>query len=405
LAQELVQALRRQENVKIRELLGRLDAETVNEAGAFGLTPLHMACETNHVEAVAKLLSIPGIDVNARSSNGWTAIMSAAAVGSTEVLKLLMENPEVEVNAGNNLGRTALMWAAACCEVQTLGEMLKHPAVDIDLAMEDGRVLEEMVGEKVNNSIQKLKCLDMIKETRRRREYVSPSQELEQYGKGAEEVRDDVTQHFKDQIEKINCKIEEKEKKIEADIGIKNAIIEELKQKWDAERKTLDIESNQEKTKLEQELVALQASINELPYKNKKKADEMNKKYEIEITMLKEKIKIESEDDQQLLASLQATTDQLAKGLKRLNLEPQNEPINLKALRDTLECPVCTQIMMPPTRIWMCSNSHLVCQDCAERIERRLCPTCRVETLDLRARMAENFSRTLFKRKKNLSNM
>lgn len=297
------------------------------------------------------------------------------------------------------------MWAAACCEVQTLGELLKHPAVDIDLAMENGRVLEEMVGEKVNKSIQKFKCLDMIKEARRRREYVNPSEEFEEYGKAAEEVRDDVAKHFKDQIEKINCKIEEKEKKIEADIGVKNAKIEELKEKWDVERKTLDIESNQEKTKLDQELDALQASINELPYKNKKKADEINKKYEIEITMLKEKIKNESEDDQQILDSLRATTDQLAKGLKRLNLQPQNEPINMKALRDTLECPVCTQIMMPPTRIWMCSNSHLVCQDCTERIERRLCPTCRVETVDLRARMAENFSRTLFNRNKTLSNM
>merc|ERR1712106_800512 len=42
------------------------------------------------------------------------------------------------------------------------------------------------------------------------------------------------------------------------------------------------------------------------------------------------------------------------------------------------ECPVCYDIMQAPTRIFQCSNGHLICEQCKGHSEIRACPTCRV---------------------------
>ena len=36
-----------------------------------------------------------------------------------------------------------------------------------------------------------------------------------------------------------------------------------------------------------------------------------------------------------------------------------------------------TQVMSPPSRIFQCSNGHLICEQCKQRQEIRSCPTCR----------------------------
>merc|ERR1719203_2031377 len=67
------------------------------------------------------------------------------------------------------------------------------------------------------------------------------------------------------------------------------------------------------------------------------------------------------EEDRQHLANLRKVTDQL------------------EAARETLECPVCLEIMSPLVRIWMCSASHLICEPCKEKLPGRFCPICRTE--------------------------
>merc|ERR1712220_10837 len=43
--------------------------------------------------------------------------------------------------------------------------------------------------------------------------------------------------------------------------------------------------------------------------------------------------------------------------------------------RGHLECPICLEMMRPPTRIWQCPQSHLVCETCRDRLENHICPT------------------------------
>merc|ERR1712242_312292 len=68
----------------------------------------------------------------------------------------------------------------------------------------------------------------------------------------------------------------------------------------------------------------------------------------------------------------------------------------LELARSRLKCPVCLERMKPPSRIWMCPQTHLVCQDCQDEMENDVCPTCWSERVTGRAFQAENMARALF---------
>eukprot|EP00092_Neocalanus_flemingeri_P025016 GFUD01027128.1.p1 GENE.GFUD01027128.1~~GFUD01027128.1.p1 ORF type:complete len:277 (-),score=73.75 GFUD01027128.1:72-902(-) len=58
------------------------------------------------------------------------------------------------------------------------------------------------------------------------------------------------------------------------------------------------------------------------------------------------------------------------------------------------ECPVCFEEMKPPTRIIQCREGHLICQECKEKPQVVICPTCKQEFTG-RATGMENYLRTI----------
>ena len=60
-------------------------------------------------------------------------------------------------------------------------------------------------------------------------------------------------------------------------------------------------------------------------------------------------------------------------------------------LLSDLECPVCTQYMVPPIKL--CTNGHNICSNCRERV--RYCPTCRAKFSEIRNVALENIARRL----------
>merc|ERR550519_1572704 len=68
----------------------------------------------------------------------------------------------------------------------------------------------------------------------------------------------------------------------------------------------------------------------------------------------------------------------------------------LEAVKGVLDCPICLEAMEPPTRIWMCRLSHVICEPCKDRLDGRNCPTCRAEPVTLRAFVFEEVARTAF---------
>lgn len=79
-----------------------------------------------------------------------------------------------------------------------------------------------------------------------------------------------------------------------------------------------------------------------------------------------------------------------------------NDDINGEESEDVeshLECPVCLEMMIPPTRIWQCAKNHLICQTCNNRMHDRFCPTCRTEKIIGRAHTVEGIARSIFPRR------
>merc|ERR1719186_2455568 len=194
----------------------------------------------------------------------------------------------------------------------------------------------------------------------------------------------------------------------------------DLMKKHDVEKESLTKETkilDEEKSVLEKSLADIQQKMadiqQKLADKNKsldnirKSREEMEAKHAKEKEILEAKLKKEDDEAPQNLANLKMMTNQLSKDLKKLDSDPDNDAATKESLEEakgtldslerSLECPVCLEAMRPPVKIWMCPASHLACEPCKNSLSRRSCPTCRTGKVNLRAFMAENFARNLFK--------
>ena len=85
-------------------------------------------------QVVAKLLSCPGINVNAKDKNNMKALHHAACFGNVGILKMLMATPGILHNEKNEWDRTPIQLAAICGRTDILREMAKCPHVNLDFA-------------------------------------------------------------------------------------------------------------------------------------------------------------------------------------------------------------------------------------------------------------------------------
>ncbi len=75
-------------------------------------TPLMCAILNDSLNIVQFLLTVPGIDLNARDYYGYTALMQAVNVKNFEMVKLLLQRPGVDVRTACNGGETAVSIAS-----------------------------------------------------------------------------------------------------------------------------------------------------------------------------------------------------------------------------------------------------------------------------------------------------
>jgi len=108
------------------------------------------------------------------------------------------------------------------------------------------------------------------------------------------------------------------------------------------------------------------------------------------------KLRIEKEYEKNSLAKLKEMEEYLSRKFNDINKEGSAEKTKLDAAISTLKCPACWNTMKPPTKIWMCPFSHIVCESCKAKLVGMVCPSCRVMRVTLRAYMAEEFARSVF---------
>jgi len=216
-------------------------------------------------------------------------------------------------------------------------------------------------------------------------------------------------------IEKTNGKLFDKEEALTSNDIKRDGLKKKLKEKQDMEKEDMDIKFHKELKDLDHDMDEYDKQMQELEKKwfiakkrlddkkeeKKKETEEILKRHRDENTALDKKLRKEQDNDKTAVDKLKEKTKKIGKDLQNLLPDPTHENCSkdkdsLEAARATLECPICMEMMKPPTKIWMCSSNHIVCEPCRGKLKGKRCPTCRTEAVTLRAHLAENFARTVF---------
>lgn len=114
-----------------------------------------MTIINNDVEKVKTLLSVGGVDVNAKNKDGRTALIEAAMEGHVEVVRLLLEN-KADVNEKiTKACATALMAAACNGHTETVKLLLENKA-DINAETSNGGTALQYAAYKGHIEVVKL---------------------------------------------------------------------------------------------------------------------------------------------------------------------------------------------------------------------------------------------------------
>ncbi|UKZ69001.1 uncharacterized protein TrAtP1_010019 [Trichoderma atroviride] len=106
-------------------------------AGSDGVTAILYAAQQGHLEVVRHLVSCPGIDVNAATTNTmWTPIHQAARNGHVDIVKLLMA-VNAKHDQPDNENMTPL-WSAAQEGYDEIVQILIQKGVDKEIISTDG---------------------------------------------------------------------------------------------------------------------------------------------------------------------------------------------------------------------------------------------------------------------------
>jgi len=98
-----------------------------------------------------------------------------------------------------------------------------------------------------------------------------------------------------------------------------------------------------------------------------KTADVENKELENEQAMFDRAVALS-------LESFKEESDSREAGMSPTVESMTEEPSNA---REEFICPICAEMMAPPTRIWQCGEGHILCQNCKNHPEVKTCPACR----------------------------
>lgn len=369
LVYQLNDAIAKDDHPTMTWILGKIQGPQINEGDNNANTTLHKACgRLNNPVAVAALLRMPGIDVNKKNFMGYTPIMFSAGRCNRESLVLLLDDHRV----------------------------------DLEATTRDGRKLEDVVGIDWGSEDQREKIIKLIQDEKTRREILENKQEYfkegyklseinvslnsreslkeEEYStptkKELEEVRDTVKKQYKTKIDEFKEKIAAKERNVQE----KELEKERLKEKQTYERKNVVEKLRQEMKELE---LRMRRDIDETDTKHREEIDQLDQCQQIEL-------------DRKSISSMRGTVEKLIKDFNNLDFEAGTKKADVKAAREDMECPVCLETMRPPTRIWMCPSTHLICESCRHSLDANICPTCRSEQITIRAYFAENMARNLF---------
>lgn len=313
----------------------------VNARNCLGCVPLMYAAGSGHVEVTTFLLGQPAICVNIRNNDRLTTFMLAMQVGrdlaswgdggttsGQEQLRKMMDRPAVhDTDWARNDKWTVLMEAASFGQGAIIELLLYVPGIELDAVNLRGQTAEDVANNRGHSDISQA-----IKEEANSRD-------------NPEEVH--KIKELENQVEVL---------KTEARVRL----IQKIDIKYDA-LGDLKVKHESEMEPLTKEIDRLQASLE----------DAMKKRLSMITRQVSEIKNIEEE-----LRASKKMLDKFDRNYGMGGSSPVPQTNNI--LDKDFECPVCYDEMAPPTRIFQCSNGHLLCEACKCHQEVRSCPTCRV---------------------------
>ncbi|KAH6904886.1 ankyrin repeat-containing domain protein, partial [Coprinopsis sp. MPI-PUGE-AT-0042] len=101
-------------------------------------TPLIVACFKGYLPLVQRLLTIPGIDLNALSKSGSSALLSACRNGHLGIVQALLASHGTDLNIKNSKGDTPLLRAASGGHIEIVKLLLDAPDIRLNEVNADG---------------------------------------------------------------------------------------------------------------------------------------------------------------------------------------------------------------------------------------------------------------------------
>jgi len=102
----LTAALFNNKNQAVVTLLLDQEGLDVDKPNSGNMTPLHMACDTENIEAIQKILDLSLESINAKTTSGCTPLMIAAAYGKISSVKIMLSIPGVDLKTTNHRRKT-----------------------------------------------------------------------------------------------------------------------------------------------------------------------------------------------------------------------------------------------------------------------------------------------------------
>lgn len=149
----------------------------------------------------------------------------------------------------------------------------------------------------------------------------------------------------------------------------------------------LDLSNLSEKERLEKQLFVLQV---------KEINDDINLKQN-EVERLTQEIEDGKDETQKLKSTIKKLERQLKEKEHAITmretmkikltreitkLQQKKELVSKKGTadikEDSLECPICFELPLPPLKVFQCKNGHVYCENCKNKPRMDVCPQCRV---------------------------
>ncbi|XP_023338839.1 POTE ankyrin domain family member H isoform X2 [Eurytemora carolleeae] len=352
--------------------------------------PLRESIRNNYVEIWTSLLENPEINPNLTDENGRTALHVANWFNKEAAAARLVSMPGVNLNLKDNYGNTPIMMGVKYGTSDVLVVMLNCRGVEIMETDAQGRGLEEYardswrMSEQEKTEIVEIITLERrtrIRETCRIQDAPTPSVCKKEVGV----LRERVNQMLDD----LNRSFERDD--------------EDLKGGWESETQRLQIKHEKEKRALKgrQERIFCDLESKHRKEKNELMTKQTKQTYEMKMRQGRETEEmIERQREEKSMKEIEKNK-RISKCINML--QPASSPTSkldkteeaaglLQKLAKETECPIC--LLEMKERVFQCVSGHTICESCHGRTEISSCPTCRSEFIG-RAIAVEKMIRTI----------